>query len=293
MDIGRITLALAFAAVSGPVTSELHAQEFDLPPAPSSATESGGTAFSAENGPCFYNPYGWMARSALNQTLIAAEMQDLAGGGTSWGSGCLGHYAVTAGDLYGPWSYMLNDGVPRPEHVSQEKVKAVWEASRKAEAEARMGHVWVPTIGNGHGSDKALASQTLVLGVAPRPTPPTYNGVPIIERGRAWERFEATDGSRVWREVPQSSPYGSRAGLRTGDGGRAYSTPGRADKRIQFEEGIRLAPRSMPQAPRFFPRVPAASSGSSRSGSAAPSSPSSSSSSPRLESPRRGSKKEQ
>lgn len=292
MNIERITLALAFAAVSGPVTGELHAQEFDLPPAPSSAAESGGTAFSAENGPCFYNPYGWMARSALNQSLIAAEMQDLASG---WSMNpslpvCQSNYALTDYDFFGNWAYMLNDGLVPPEHVSQEKVKAVWEASRKAaaekEAKERLGHVWVPTIGNGHGSDAALATRTLVLRVAPGATPASYNGVPIIERGRSWERFEAPDGRRVWREVqPQSSPYGSRAGLRTRDGGRAYFTPGRADKRIQFEEGIR-------SAPRFFPTAPAASSGSNRSESASSSS-SSSSSSPRLQSPRRGSKNEQ
>lgn len=289
MKTARIMLALAIAAAAGPALSQLNAQEFDLPPAPSSATEKGGTAFSAENGPCFYNPYGWMARGALNQTMIAAEMQDLAGGGTGPLPGCMDHYAVTGTDLYGSWSYMLVDGVDRPEHVSQEKVKAVWEASRKAaaekEARERLGHVWVPTIGNGHGSDAALATSTVVLRVAPGRTPASYNGVPIIERGRAWERFEGPDGRRVWREVqPQSSPYGDRAGLRARDGGRAHSTANRADKRIQFEEGVRSAPRS-------FPRAPAASSGSSRSESA--SSSSSSSSSPRLQSPRRGSKNKQ
>lgn len=290
MNIGRMTLALAFAAVSGPAMGELHAQEFDQPPAPSSATEQGGTAFRAENGPCFYNPYGWMARGALNQTLIAAEMQDLASG---WSMnpgrpGCQSNYALTDYNLFGNWSYMLSDGVPQPERVSQEKVKAVWEASRKAAAEKEArerGHVWVPTIGNGHGSDAALASRTVVFRVAPRPTPNSYHGIPIIERDRSWERFETTDGQRVWREVqPRRSPYGSRAGLRTRDGGRAYSTAGRADKRIQFEEGTRSAARS-------FPRVPAASSGSSRSESGASSA--SSSSRPALQSPRRGSKKEQ
>ncbi|MBT8479043.1 MAG: hypothetical protein KJO06_09005 [Gemmatimonadetes bacterium] len=280
MDIGRITLALALAAVAGLVTGELRAQEFDLPPAPSSSADP---AFSAENGPCFYNAYSWSVRGQLNQTMIAAEMRDLAGGGTSRGSGCLGHYAVTPGDLYGPWAYMLIDGVTLPERVSQEKVKAIWDASRKAEAEARLGHVRVPTIGNGHGSDEALASQTLVLRVAPRPAPSTYNGVPIIERGRAWERFETRDGSRVWREIPQGSPYGNRAGLRTQDR-RTFPSSNRANRAIQFEEGVRSAPRS-------FPRTPAASSGSSQSPSTASSS--SSSSGGKLQSPRRGNKNEQ
>ncbi len=202
MNIGRITLALALTAVAGLATGELRAQEFDAPPAPSSATDP---AFSAENGPCFYNAYSWMLRGQLNQTLIAAEMQDLAGGGTSPGSGCLGHYAVTDADVYGPWAYMLSDGIPRPERVSQKKVKAVWEASRKAEEEARLGHVRVPTIGDGHGSDAAMASQTLVLRAAPRPDTPyvqrhsdrrarpvvgevrDHGRKPCVERGTAGE----------------------------------------------------------------------------------------------------------
>ena len=171
MNMKRVTLALAAAAIAGSATGELRAQEFDLPPAPSSATEQGGSAFRAENGPCFYNPYRWMIRGAVNQTLIAAEMQDLAGGGTSAGSGCLGHYAVTGSDLFGPWSYMLGDGVPRPERVSQEKVKAVWDASRKAaaaaEAKDRLGHVWVPTLGSGHGSDESFVGRTIVFRAAP------------------------------------------------------------------------------------------------------------------------------
>ena len=88
MDIGRITLTLSLAAAIGLVTGEVRAQEFDLPPVPSSPTEKGGTAFSAENGPCFYNAYTWIMTGRLNQSVLAAEMQDLAGLGANPGSGC-------------------------------------------------------------------------------------------------------------------------------------------------------------------------------------------------------------
>lgn len=263
MNTKRVTLALAVAAIAGPVAGELRAQEFTLPPVPSSATEKDGTAFLPENGPCFYNPYSWMVRGAVNQTMIAAEMQDLAGGGTSPGSGCLGHYAVTGSDLFGPWSYMLSDGVPQPERVSQEKVKAVWDASRKAAAEAeakeRLGHVWVPTIGNGHGSDEPLVGRTLVFRAAPAPAPATYNGIPIVERNRSWERFETTDGQRAWRVVePNRDSFDRRPGVEARNGSQARFRTGGADRAIQRQEGIRSGSRSVD-------RSPGASSGSSSS----------------------------
>lgn len=285
MNMKRVTLALAAVAIAGTATGELRAQEFDLPPAPSSATEQGGSAFRAENGPCFYNPYRWMIRGAVNQTLIAAEMQDLAGGGTSAGSGCLGHYAVTGSDLFGPWSYMLSDGVPRPERVSQEKVKAVWDASRKAAAEAeareRLGHVWVPTIGSGHGSDESFVGRTLVLGVAPAPRPAAYNGIPIVERNRSWERFETTDGLRVWRTVePNRDSYGRRPGVQGRNGVQTRFRTSAADRSIQLQEGT----RSLPQL-RGSSSKSSASTGSS-SGSA-------SSSGTARRSPRSGKKVEQ
>jgi len=249
MNMKRVTLALVAAAIAGTATGELRAQEFDLPPAPSSATEQAGTAFRAENGPCFYNPYRWMIRGAVNQTLLAAEMQDLAGGGTSAGSGCLGHYAVTGNDLFGPWSYMLSDGVPRPERVSQEKVKAVWDASRKAAAEAeakeRLGHVWVPTIGSGHGSDESFVGRTLVFRAAPAPRPETYNGIPIVERNRSWERFETTDGQRVWRTVEpnRGNSYGRRLGAQERNGMQTRFRTSPADRSIQRQEGTRSLPQ--------------------------------------------------
>ena len=248
MNMKRVTLALVAAAIAGTAAGELRAQEFNLPPAPSSATEDGGRAFRAENGPCFYNPYRWMIRGAANQTLIAAEMQDLAGGGTSAGSGCLGHYAVTGSDLFGPWSYMLSDGVPVPERVSQEKVKAVWDASRKAAAEAaareELGHVWVPTIGDGHGSDESFVGRTLVFRAAPAPSPATYNGIPIVERNRSWERFETTDGRRVWRSVePNRDSYGRQTGVQARNGGQPRFRTGAGDRSIQRQEGIRSLPQ--------------------------------------------------
>ena len=54
--------------------------------------------------------------------------------------------------------------------MSQARVKAVWEASRKAEAEKeklRLGHDRVPTIGNGYGSDEDMTPRTVVFKVAP------------------------------------------------------------------------------------------------------------------------------
>ncbi|MGB5302381.1 MAG: hypothetical protein WBO43_02680 [Gemmatimonadota bacterium] len=279
MNMKRITLALAVAVFAGLATGELRAQEFALPPAPSSATEDGGRAFLPESGPCFYNPYRWMVRGAVNQSMIAAEMQDLAAGGTSPGSGCLGHYAVTGADLFGPWSYMLSDGIPQPERVSQEKVKAVWDASRKAAAEAeakeRLGHVWVPTIGNGHGSDEPFVGRTLVFRAAPAPTPATYNGIPIVERNRSWERFETTDGQRVWRVVePNRDSYGRRPGVQVRNGALArFRSSG--DRRIQLEEGARPAPRSLP-------RLPAQSSASTGSSSASNSSSGTKTQTPRV-----------
>jgi hypothetical protein len=250
MNMKRVTLAVVAAAIAGTAAGELRAQEFDLPPAPSSATEDGGRAFRAENGPCFYNPYRWMVKGAVNQSMIAAEMQDLATGGTSPGSGCLGHYAVTGSDLFGPWAYMLGDGVPQPERVSQERVKAVWEASRKAAAEAaareELGHVWVPTIGSGHGSDESFVGRTLVFRAAPAPSPATYNGIPIIDRNRSWERFETTDGQRVWRQVEPTDSYGRRTGVQSRNGGQPRFRTGAGDRSIQRQEGMRSAPRRLP-----------------------------------------------
>lgn len=250
MNMKRVTLAVVAAAIAGTAAGELRAQEFDLPPAPSSATEDGGRAFRAENGPCFYNPYRWMIRGAVNQSMIAAEMQDLATGGTSPGSGCLGHYAVTGSDLFGPWAYMLGDGVPQPERVSQERVKAVWEASRKAAAEAaareELGHVWVPTIGSGHGSDESFVGRTLVFRAAPAPSPATYNGIPIVERNRSWERFETTDGQRVWRQVEPTDSYGRQTGVQSRNGGQPRFRTGAGDRSIQRQEGMRSAPRRLP-----------------------------------------------
>jgi len=236
MRIGRITLALACATVTWPASGELQAQEFTLPPAPSSATEQDGTAFSAENGPCFYNPYSWMASGWLNQTSMASEMQDLASGWGTGSDGCVDHYGLTPHDLFGQWSYMLQD-VRRPQGASRAQVEAAWEASRKAAAEgpsrpaqptppdltppdeprirtvARSEHAPVPPIGSGYGSN-TLVSRPVEFRLAPGPKPSTYQGIPIVERDRAWERVQTPDGRHAWRQTEVSQGrVGNDAGL--------------------------------------------------------------------------------
>ena len=310
MKIGRITLAFAVAAVVGAMSGDLQAQEYTPPPAPSSATEKGGKAFNAENGPCFYNPYRWRARGLLNQSALASEMKDLAGGWEGAGSsGCVDHYGLNPADFVGSWSYMLIDGVRRPEGASQAQVKAVWEASRKAAEEAEAGgtmrpeqptppdltppeeletrtrargeHAPVPPIGNGYGSS-ALVSRSVEFRVAPGPKPSTYQGIPIVERNRAWERVQTPDGRRVWRQTElRQGRYGYDTGLSARDAVRSRSALTAIDRGIQRQEGLRSGPRSSVSAPSF----------SSPSSSA--SRPSSSSSGTRLKSPRAGKKVEQ
>lgn len=261
----RVTLALALAAIAGAASGELRAQELTLPPAPSSASEKDGTAFRAENGPCFYNPYSWMLSGRFNQSALASELKDLTSV-DSFGR-CIDHYALTPADFLGRWSYLLLDGVRRPKSVSREKVIAAWEASRRAAAEReekeRIGHTWVPTIGNGHGSDEALEARTVAFRVAPGPKPPSYNGIPIVERNRSWERVQTPDGRRVWREtaLPPTGYRGS-AGLAS----RRQTTSGQerfGDRTIQRQEGVsRRSSYSAGTAPR--PSSSASSSSSSR-----------------------------
>jgi len=291
MRIGRTALAFALAVVVGGMAGQLRAQEFTLPPAPSSSTEKDGTAFLPEHGPCFYNPYSWMVAGRFNQTLLAAEMQDLASG---WGrgsssAGCLGHYALTSYDLFGTWGYMLADGVRRPKSPPRAKVVAAWEASRKAAAgeargptqptptdltppdepqtrTARTGHEAVPALGDGYGS-AALVSRSLRFRVAPAPAPATYDGIPIVERDRAWERVETPDGRRVWREtaLPPAGYRGS-AGLaarRQGVSGQERF----GDRGIQRQEGMSRRPSYSSGA------APRASSSASSSSSSRPTSP--------------------
>jgi hypothetical protein len=206
MNVRRFMLALAAAAVAGSASTDARAQEFTLPPAPSSPTEQGGTAFLPENGPCFYNPYKWSARGLLNQSSIRGEVQDLASG---WGSttslpGCLDHYGLTTFDFLGGWSYMIADGVPvPPKSPPRAQVEAVWAASLQAAEEGRTTitrHEPVPTIGDGHGADR-LEGRFLQIQVreGSGAQPATYLGIPIIERGKFWERNQSPDGRRTWR----------------------------------------------------------------------------------------------
>lgn len=275
MKIGRITLTVASIAIVVGGPADLRAQELTLPPAPSSATEDGGRAFRAETGPCFYNPYSWMARARLDQSLLAAELQDLA---RSWGAdpilaGCTGHYALTPADFLGSWSYMALDGVPVPERVSQERVKAVWEASLEAMAEgprapkgtpadltppdesglrtAREGHVPVPRLGRGYGS-ATLESRSMEFRVAPGPAPSTYDGVPIVERGRSWERVPTADGRRVWRTEPVADAWARRLGSAYRSGSTTRRSFSSLDRAVRWQEGLGSPSRGASAAMRTF-----------------------------------------
>lgn len=270
MNITRITLALAVVAATGLSTGDLRAQEYTLPPAPNSGTDKG---FSADNGPCFYNPYLWSSRSLLNNTYLGSELATLtAEDGINFG-GCSGTYGLTPASFLGNWSYLVIDGQAdalRSPYVSPEKVQAIKELSRAAaeadlpstaqptpldlkppyELETRTAHAPVPRIGEGYGSN-ALTSRSLVLRVAPGPKPATYNGIPIVERGWSWERIETAD--RTSARMPTNA----------------------AHKRLQRQEGIRAALRSPAS-------MPSSSSGTSSA---------SSSSSPKASSPRATGKK--
>jgi hypothetical protein len=253
-------LALATIVMATP-TGHLLAQEFDLPPAPSSATEQDGKAFSAENGPCFYNPYTWMMRGYLNQTAVGGELGELARGWKAYDremEGCVGRFGLTPYDFLGNWSYMISDGVRRPKGATQGQVEAAWKASYEAAAEGRttmtLGDAPVPRIGNGYGSDD-LSGQTLVLRVRPESAGTmTHDGVPIIERNRTWERVEAPDGRRVWRysEVKRR-PSLPTLSDRYRSSNSAARTSRAADRGIRAQDGVgrsapRMAPASSPRA---------------------------------------------
>jgi hypothetical protein len=262
VTIKCVTLALAVAAIAGPVTGELRAQEINASPAPSSLTDA-SRPDETWYRPCFYNA---RALNQLSNTVIAAEMAVLLGAVES--AGCRAVGRVPGIDQYAGWGYMLEE-LQYPERVSREKVEAVWEASRKAAAEAeareRLGHVWVPTIGNGHGSDEALVGRTLVFRVAPAPTPATYNGIPIVDRNRSWERFETKDGQRVWRVVEPSDSYGRRPGVRARNGAEERFRSSGADRSIQRQEGMRPAIRSLPTLPARSSASSGSTSGSTSS----------------------------
>jgi len=247
----RSTLpALALLAAVGP-WADLRAQQFTLPPAPNSAADK---QFSAEFGPCFYNPYAWSSRALLNNSLLGAEMQDLVRS-TQNGRSCAS-YALTSFDFVGPWGYMLSDGIPVPHPASQEEVKAAKQASLAAlEGEQaavpvqppagderasedripgapRTGHAAVPPLGKGYGSSE-LVSRRLVLRAAPESKPTMYDGVPIVERGRSWERIQTADGRRVWLETRPVDPAVRRPGAGSFGPAGARSAAGRSSRSPQ------------------------------------------------------------
>lgn len=266
MKSGTLILTLVGIAAALPA-GHLRAQEFDLPPAPSSATEQHGKAFSAENGPCFYNPYTWMMRGFLNQAPIGAELTALSRGWQAFDremEGCVGRYGLTPYDFFGNWSYMIADGVRRPRGATQAEVRAAWEASYRAAAEGRttmtLGDAPVPRIGNGYGSDD-LSGQTLILGVRPDSKGAfTRDGIPIIERSRSWERIETADGRRVWsyRELNRRPSVGT-VGDRYRNGDRSFRAPSTADRGIRARVGFNRPTARTASAPVSSPRAAPAS----------------------------------
>jgi len=295
MSIARTTLVLAVVAAAGLATGDLRAQEYTLPPAAASIAEDG---FGAASGPCFYNAYSWQAVGALNNTALGGEvlaMLEANDGGTgSSVRGCSGTYGLTSFSFVGPWGYMFLDGqanATKAPYVSPAEVQRIKELSRAAaeadlpstqqptpldltpphEPDTRTAHAPVPRIGEGYGSN-ALTSRSVVLRLAPGPKPNTYNGIPIVERGRSWERFETADGRRVWRQpVPVNTSYGSRAGVRSrstsADGANGRTPASVADMRVRLQERLRAVPRPAASSPRGS-RVSSSASPSSRTKSA-------------------------
>ena len=275
MKITRITLALAVVAAAGLSTSDLRAQEYTLPPAPNSGTDVG---FSVENGPCST----WATRVAMHSPGIGAMVRGMLG--DIYGSACSGTWALTYFDFQGPWDdYIFIDG----QYIKEIDGLYINELSRTAveagpprkpqptppdELETHPAHAPVPQIGGGYGSN-VLTSRSLVLRVAPGPKPTMYNGIPIVERGRSWERIETDDGRRIWRQsVPVENSDGSGDGV-----GELYTSAERAntrmpasaaDRRIHRQEATRTAPRRTASRPSSSSGTSSASSPSSRTKSA-------------------------
>lgn len=280
MSIARITLALAVVAAAGLSTSDLRAQEYTLPPAPNSGTDVG---FSVENGPCST----WATRVAMHSPGIGAMVRGMLG--DIYGSACSGTWALTYFDFQGPWDdYIFIDG----QYIKEIDGLYINELSRTAveagpprkpqptppdvrppdELETHPAHAPVPQIGGGYGSN-VLTSRSLVLRVAPGPKPTMYNGIPIVERGRSWERIKTDDGRRIWRQsVPVENSDGSGDGV-----GELYTSAERAntrmpasaaDRRIHRQEATRTAPRRTASRPSSSSGTSSASSPSSRTKSA-------------------------
>jgi len=215
MRIRPVLPALGLLAAVSLSARTVRAQEGAPPPIPDS---SAVRAFLSGLEDCLYNPYRWSNRA------IGAEMREVTVG-TRGGSFCGGN-VLTAFHSWGPlWSYMLSDRMPRPEQAPLPRAGGTSQAGLTVRDETaidapeqppadvdrpngkdrepgqpRAGHAAVPRLGEGYGSSE-LVSQRLLLRVAPESKPTMYDGIPIVERGRSWERIQTADGRRVWLET--------------------------------------------------------------------------------------------
>ncbi len=284
MNITRITLALAVIAAAGLSTSDLRAQEYTLPPAPNSGTDVG---FSAENGPCFYNPYAWAATSLLNNSAVGAEVQVMLDAETAAESAATrtGLTQLRSSSSVGLHVHRRAGALKRLGTCPQEEVQRIKELSRVA-AEAgpprtpqsapldltpplRVGDAHRARPGSAYRRGVRLERTDFAVsgtqGWPPGPKPATYNGIPIVERGQSWERLETADGRRLWRQSePINNSYGSRAGVRSryasAERANARMPKNAAYERLQRQEGIRAAPRSAASTPSSSSGASSASS---------------------------------
>lgn len=221
---------------------------------------------------CYSNIYSRAALNAIRNSYMAAEMGVLMGARDS--DPCWPTYPVGPYDPYGGYGHMLSDGVARPERVSQKEVRAAWDASYRAAAEGRttmtLGDAPVPPIRS------TLSGQTLVLGVRPSPTvrPSMYDGIPILESGRSWERIQTRDGRSVWSYTEiDRAPSGRSVGGRYRDA-RSLQRSASGNRANGYRSSMGRAPRMAPVSPRV--------------GSSASSAPRPSTSVPRPPTPRKG-----
>jgi len=280
MRIRWMALTMAVAAgIATPLDHGLRAQETQEPSSTdaietaSSETTQVKRVYRTGDGAynCYPTEYSHRALDGLRNTTIGGEMAVLMGGRTE--DPCWPGFPVGRFDPYGGWGYMILDGVEYPNPPSQAEVRAAWTASRVAEAEGRatitVDDAPVPPLGNGYGSS-ALTSQTLVLQVRPDgPTKPRmYDGIPIVERDRSWERSVTSDGRRVWRSttIERSPSLGSVAD-RYREGSRAALRSVGASSQIRAQEGF--SQRSI----RSARTAPAPSSSATATPRAAPKSP--------------------
>jgi hypothetical protein len=278
MNTIRIGSTASLAAALLLAASGAMAQEYTLPPAPDSGADP---AFTAENGPCFYNPYRWASRVVLNNTYLGAEIQNMldpAGSGEVQPSGCSATYGLTPASFLGTWGYMAIDGQAdalRAPYVSPEQVQAIKQASLEALQNERPGHAPVPGIGSDYGSDE-LKSQTIRFRVLQRQPPATYNGVRVEYGNRSMERVVTPDGRTIWREARPGSVVDDLGNPRGVRGQSSFV----GDPEIQRQEGLDRTPRYGDRRPADVYRTPRSASPAPRSTPtprAAPASPRSSS----------------